>query len=406
MALSLMNGLSSLGAGTAAFAGTAGLEQQRADLYQKQTILADQLATTRESAGRQEAGAIAAAAQEKQQGFLAGQGDLNRASEEKRTQISASASLGAASISAAASKYATEMHSKDVYATIAAAAPEQQARILEQQQKTAFEAVQTQNASDLRNAHTALEAETAKPAPDPTKIASLKSQVVSLETSASTEAATTAAAAAMYRTDMDSVQHFNTQLVTATAQLNNPEMNDTDRAAQKGLIADLKTQLAGAQRALKTSSDLVHGRVGAASGTPPSAAPATGDRPSLDDILKTQGASFNNNAGPRATKPGFIGQPSRSGPDATAPTSSPAVTSPSYSASGPSNTPPALLQPLTATGAAFARQQLAVMNQIDAGGDVASSVDVLGYAQRTPAQRAELRAKLEKTIAEARAGER
>lgn len=45
---SLMNGLSSLGAGVAQFAGSAALEVQKSQLAQQQAILADQLATNRE----------------------------------------------------------------------------------------------------------------------------------------------------------------------------------------------------------------------------------------------------------------------------------------------------------------------------------------------------------------------
>ena len=47
--VSLMNGLSALGAGVAQFAGSAGLELQKSQLAQQQAILADQLATTRET---------------------------------------------------------------------------------------------------------------------------------------------------------------------------------------------------------------------------------------------------------------------------------------------------------------------------------------------------------------------
>lgn len=46
--VSLLNGLSSLGAGVASFAGTAGLEAQKADLAKQSLMLADQLATNRE----------------------------------------------------------------------------------------------------------------------------------------------------------------------------------------------------------------------------------------------------------------------------------------------------------------------------------------------------------------------
>lgn len=106
---SLMNGLSAFGASVSSFAGAAGLEQQRASLAQQQTVLADQLAATRETAGRVQAGDIAATAATKEQDFRTGlqgqqqtfqagqtdkqlaatasQGDLNRKSEEARTQL-------------------------------------------------------------------------------------------------------------------------------------------------------------------------------------------------------------------------------------------------------------------------------------------------------------------------------
>lgn len=295
--MGLMNGLSALGASTAAFAGTAGLEQQKSDLAKQSMVLADQLATTRESAGRQEAGQIAMTAAQQQQGFTAGESALQRGSSMdiaqlgadtsiKTAGISAGATLGAANISAAAQKYATDARTDETYAQINAMAPERAQLVLASQQKTAFEAVQTQNATDLRTAHTALAAEEANPQPDPGKVASLKSQVVSLETSASTEAATTSAASAMYRTDMEAVNHYNQQLVTATAALNNPEMQDTDRKAQKGVVASLQKQLDGAQRALKYSSDLVHDRVGAANGQ----APASPNRPPLSSFGTVPGA--------------------------------------------------------------------------------------------------------------------
>lgn len=68
---SLMNGLSSLGAGVDKFAGNAGLELQKSQLAQQTAILADQLATTRESAGRVQSGDIAAKAATQAQGATA-----------------------------------------------------------------------------------------------------------------------------------------------------------------------------------------------------------------------------------------------------------------------------------------------------------------------------------------------
>jgi hypothetical protein len=64
---SLMNGLSAFGQGVSQFAGSAGLELQKSQLAQQQTILADQLATTRETGLQASGGVIAAAAAQKDQ---------------------------------------------------------------------------------------------------------------------------------------------------------------------------------------------------------------------------------------------------------------------------------------------------------------------------------------------------
>ena len=327
---SLMNGLSALGAGVAQFAGAAGLELQKAQLANQTQVLADQLATTRETKleGQRQTGQQTL--QTQSQAFQGEQGALNRAStaanigteqagaNTRNTATIAGQAANTAVVEAGANtrnaatiaatmadtavREAGATHRND--ATIAAAAPEQAERILAQRQQTAFSAVQTRNAQALQDAHTALQAETVKPDADPTKIAALKSQVTSLETSASTEAAITGAAAAMYRTDMDAVQHYNTQLVTATAALNSPDMSDTDKTAQKGLIANLKTQLAGAQRALEYSSGLVHGRVGTQTGNAPPAA-SGGTRPPLASFGGAQTLP-SPNAGPRAAPPATL----------------------------------------------------------------------------------------------------
>lgn len=92
---SLMNGFSSLGAGVASFAQSAGLEQQKADLANQSAVLADSLATTRESAGRVQAGQIASASATQAQGATAAlQG----------TQIGATAALETQREAAAASE--------------------------------------------------------------------------------------------------------------------------------------------------------------------------------------------------------------------------------------------------------------------------------------------------------------
>lgn len=116
--VSILNGLSSLGQGVSQFAGTAGLEAQKSQLAQQSVILADQLATTRETTLQKSAGDIAAAAQEKQNTFLGGQGDLQRQSAQTIAQTGAGATLGAAGISAGASKYAADVQSRNVQAQI------------------------------------------------------------------------------------------------------------------------------------------------------------------------------------------------------------------------------------------------------------------------------------------------
>ncbi len=65
---SLMNGLSALGAGVSAFAATAGLESQKGELAKQAAILADNLATTRETK-----------LQDSRQAFTSGENTQNRA---------------------------------------------------------------------------------------------------------------------------------------------------------------------------------------------------------------------------------------------------------------------------------------------------------------------------------------
>src|SRR4051812_36462703 len=71
--MSFLNGLSAFGSGVAQFAGTAGLELQRSQLAQQQAVLADQLATTRETTLQGQAQQFQAGQTEKQQAFAADQ---------------------------------------------------------------------------------------------------------------------------------------------------------------------------------------------------------------------------------------------------------------------------------------------------------------------------------------------
>jgi hypothetical protein len=85
---SLMNGLSALGQGVSAFAGTAGLELQKSQLANQSAVLADQLATTRETGLQTSGGVIAAAAAEKAQGAAAANIATEQAGATGRTVLS------------------------------------------------------------------------------------------------------------------------------------------------------------------------------------------------------------------------------------------------------------------------------------------------------------------------------
>lgn len=100
--VSLLNGLSTMGQGISAFAGTAGLEAQKSQLSQQTAILADQLATTRESAGRVQAGDIAATAAEKAQAATA----ANIATEQGGANTRQTAALAATASEGAATRAA------------------------------------------------------------------------------------------------------------------------------------------------------------------------------------------------------------------------------------------------------------------------------------------------------------
>lgn len=381
---SLMNGLSAMGASVSQFAGTAGLEAQKADLAQQSMVLADQLAHASRTSEISQAGDIAATAAEKQQAANLAEGAQRGGFEVQTANISAGATLGAANISAGASKYAADTQSKDFYANLAQALPEQQALIAQQNAQTLAGKIANDNASALQQAHTDLASETGKAAPDPQVIQTLTNKITAYEASAGTQTAIITARMAMYHTDLENVQQLNTRIVAATADMAaHPEMNDGDKAKQQGLIDDLKAQLNGAQISLKYSGDMAHGAFAAATNTAPPPVQTPKGPVDLTHFDKGVAAAKPGAAAPAAT------------PAAAAAPGKPA----DASHSGPSNTPPALMQPITETGTGFARQQLAVMQQIDAGKKVPGTADVLGYANASPAKRAAMRAGIEQAIA-------
>lgn len=90
---SLMNGLSALGQGVSQFAGAAGLDAQRADLAQKQAVLADQLATTRETTLEGQRQTFQTGLEGQRQTFQAGQTDKELAARASEGALTRSAEM-------------------------------------------------------------------------------------------------------------------------------------------------------------------------------------------------------------------------------------------------------------------------------------------------------------------------
>jgi hypothetical protein len=270
MAFSLMNGLSSLGTGVAAFAATAGIEQQKADLARQSVVLADQLATTRETTLQKSGGDIAAAAAEKAQAATAANTQALIAG---RT-----ADVGIEQAGATARTQADIQARKDA-AAIVAASPAEQETIFAKRAETALNNVKAKNAQDLTDARTNLQTETAKPDADPAKIQAARDQITSLEYSGTTAAANNTAATALYRVDQDAVTQLNTRLQAATAAVNTPGMEDVDKVKAKAELDSLNVQLKAAMVARDDSSRRAHAAAAQAStGTAaPGAAPTLPD---------------------------------------------------------------------------------------------------------------------------------
>lgn len=96
MAFDVGAGLAQLGETAGKFAGLAALEQQKSGLETERLKLANDLAMTRESAGRQEQHALDIDKLGKVQAFEAGENEKNRATTLEAHRISAGASVAAA----------------------------------------------------------------------------------------------------------------------------------------------------------------------------------------------------------------------------------------------------------------------------------------------------------------------
>ena len=269
--MGFLNGISLMGSNMAAFAGTAGLEAQKADLAKQSMVLADQLATTRESAGRQETAALNMTAAQQSQGFQTGESALQRGSAEKISAGSNQATLGAATIQAGASTANTQTLANVDYARLAQAAPGELQRTQDLRTQDALNMVKLDNTTKLNALNSQLSAEMGKPDPDPAVVSSLRAQGIALGNSAESEAALATAREKVYVADQQAVAQLNTRLLTGRTAENTMDMGDPGRKALKAENDSLQSQLDVAQRMQGYSAAAAHPGMGVSIAAPPGA---------------------------------------------------------------------------------------------------------------------------------------
>lgn len=176
MAFNIERGLAAMGEAVGKVAGDALLDQQRAELQKESMILANQLASERESKGRAEAHGYDMEKQTAQQTFMAGENEKTRAADLQRTNISAGASIAVANIGL-----------KGRQMEIDAMAPVRQAQI--EASKTAAEGGKLDNELKSNQAKARQELETATATGDQGAIEAAKAKVAIYDEGAALRAA-------------------------------------------------------------------------------------------------------------------------------------------------------------------------------------------------------------------------
>lgn len=326
MGFSLMNGLAGLGQGVAEFAGRAGLEQQRADLAMKQTVLADQLAGAREETSDTRRAGFAATAAEKEHGFLSTQGDLNRANQLSVAQTGAGATLGAAGIHAAAerdasaarersSKYQVDAEERISIAGRAQQKPFVDAQVEEMRAKAALSDLQFKQVGRTLDLNTQLADEYAKPDPDRKAIGSLSSQIKAMNYDPKVDAAILTAADGMATTSQQAVTSLITRETALTAQLNTAEIEPGVKAATRASLDDVKAQIVTAKGRAEFFAKLAQRRMADVTdttvpGTAPPLPPGVplGSRYNFDhDIFQAPDGTLFDRQGKTTMPPGQFG---------------------------------------------------------------------------------------------------
>lgn len=320
--MSLMNGLSQMGAGIAAYAGAQGLELQKATLAQQGMVLADQLAHTSKTAEIAQTGSIAAGAASALQTSQLAQLAVTTASAQKvagmegasrvaAAQAEAGGMMGAAGISAATSRANTA-------AVIAANAP-----VVKQQAAEA--AAQAGLAGDnLTLANKSLDislqiaAETAKPPEqqDPGKLSQLMNQRLQFGMTPDVLAKVIGSLDGMIRATQQEATEADAAVARVIGQEASLNMGDASvRATQKAEEAQVTAQRDAAYQRLNTMTGLAQSYLPHAAGAPN---PPGGGKPlDLNQFLKQApgSAPAPPAAGPASgPRPGVLNAPAASLP--------------------------------------------------------------------------------------------
>lgn len=255
MAFSLMNGLSSAGTAVAATAGAYTLEAQKAEAEMEKVKLVDQLAGVREEKGR----AFTTSEREASQAFTGGENKETRANAVaianigadaaiKGHQISAGATLGAATMQAASVDKQIAAHTSDLEKTLAQNNPLITADVLS---KT------IRNNSELAVANARKELDAATASGDPAAMQAAKLRVYNAEYSGKDEVAKVSLLQAQAKLIETALSQAQTRLV----QLQDPMKSQSPGAKEQAdLLTKQVDRLTGEfNTAVRTANEAVRG---------------------------------------------------------------------------------------------------------------------------------------------------
>ena len=333
-------GLSEMGGTIAQVAGAGALEQQRAELQKQSMILADQLAGVRESKGRAEAHGYDMAKTDKVQTFAAGESEKDRANRLETTKISSGASIAAAQISASSRRAEIEALAPVRAAQIEAHKVEAEGKKLDNELKSsivgarkelenattdgdplrikaaqekvsiydevsAFRTAQTKSLTVETDAKTLkLQAdklvtdrkeELLKTQNDPARTAELRREIAILENSTKDERAEIA----LYQNEAKLAETAMSHTLARITALENSASVPTEQSEtlKKGLQRLLKQQ----EREFLSATASAKARLRALDPNSSAAAPASGEKPPISDLIKLPTAKP-----PPASRPGGL----------------------------------------------------------------------------------------------------